>query len=71
MRRALHERGDLVSVTLGHPDVGQHDIGPFGLYPGDGLLPVADRDDLNVLVGERQLDHALDRHAVVGQEELM
>ena len=38
---------------------------------GDGLLAVADGDDLDVLVGERQLDDALNRDAVVGEQQGM
>ena len=37
----------------------------------DRLVAVADRDDVDVLVGERQLDDALNRDAVVGEEEGM
>ena len=38
---------------------------------GDRLLAVADGDDLDVLVGERQLDDALNGDAVVGEEQLV
>ena len=37
----------------------------------DRLLAVAHRNDLHVLVGERQLDDALDGDAVVGQKQGM
>ena len=33
--------------------------------------PSLDRDHLDVLAGERQLDDALDRDAVVGKQELV
>ena len=36
---------------------------------GDRLVAVADRDDLDVLVGKRQLDDALDGDAVVGEQQ--
>ena len=47
------------------------DVRGGGLEAFDGLVAVADGDDLHVLVGERQLNHALDRDAVVGQEQSM
>ena len=37
----------------------------------DRLIAVADGDDMNVFVGKRQLDHALNGDAVVGQKEGM
>ena len=43
----------------------------LGLDPLDGLLPVADGDHLDVLVGERQLDNTLNRDAVVGEQEFV
>ena len=43
--------------------------GGDGLEARDRLIAVADGDDLDVLVGERQLDDALNRDAVVGQEQ--
>jgi hypothetical protein len=71
VRRVLHERRHLVPVPLGHADVGEHDVGPVGFDALDGLLPVADGNDLDVFVRERQLDHALNRDAVVGEQELV
>ena len=37
----------------------------------DRLRAVSDGDDIQALVRERQLDHALDRDAVVGQQQLL
>ena len=37
----------------------------------DRLVAVADGDDVDVLVGERQLDDALNRDAVVGEKKGM
>ena len=71
VRRALHERRHFVPVPLGHADIGQDDVRAFGLDALDGLLPVSDGDDLDVLVREGQLDHALNRDAVVSEQELV
>ena len=62
---------DLVAVLAGHADVGQHDVRRRGVEARDRLVAVADRDDLDVLVRERQLDDALNGDAVVGEEERM
>ncbi len=68
-RRLLDESRDLVAVAPGHPDVGEHDVRRRRLEALNRLLAIADRGHLDVLVGERQLDDALNRHAVVGQKE--
>ena len=70
-RIVLDERRDLVAVALGHADVGKDDVRAIGDDPLDRLLAVADRRDLDVFVGERELDDALDRHAVVGEKKLV
>ena len=67
---ALDERRHLVAVAFRHADVGQHDVRTIRLDALDRLLPVADGHDLDVLVGERQLDHSLNGDAVVGQQQL-
>ncbi len=67
----LHERGDVIPASLGHPDIGQNDIRPFDRNTRDGLLPVAHADHLHVLARERQLDDSLNGHAVIGEQELM
>ena len=36
----------------------------------DGFSAVADREHLDVLVGERELDDPLNRDAVVGEQQL-
>jgi hypothetical protein len=67
----LHEGRDFVAAPLRHADVGQDDVGPLGLDARDRLLAVADCHDLDILARERQLDDALDGHAVVGQQKLL
>jgi hypothetical protein len=69
-RRLLDELRHFIAVTARHPDVGEHDVGRRRLQTLNRLLAVADRGHLDVLVGERQLDDALNRDAVVGQEEV-
>jgi hypothetical protein len=69
--RLLHERRHLEAVAFRHPDVGQDDVGLFGTNALDRLPAVADGADVDVFVGKGQLDHALDRHAVVGKQQLV
>ena len=68
---ALHERRHVVAALFGHADVGEHDVGKLGGDTCDGLLAVVDGNHLDVLARKRQLDDALDGHAVVGQQELL
>ena len=63
--------GDFVAVFSRHADVGEDDVGRRGFEPLDGLIAVADREDLDVLVGKCQLDDALNRDAIVGQQQSM
>ena len=67
----LDELGHLVAAALGHADVGEHDIGTLRADPLDRLLAVANHDHLDILTSKSQLDYALDRDAVVGEQELM
>jgi hypothetical protein len=67
----LDEGRDVVAAALGHADVGQHDVWQFDGNPRDRLLAVSDSYHLHVLAGERQLDDTLNRHAVVGEQELV
>ena len=69
MRRVLDVLRDVVAARSGHADVGQHDIRRCPVQKGNRLLAVAHRDDQDIFVREGQLDHALDRHAVVGEEK--
>ena len=71
VRPALDERGNVVAAPLGHADIGQHDVWQLNGNARDGLLAVSDGYDLHVLSGERELDDALNGHAVVGEQELM
>ena len=68
-RRLLDVLRHLVPGPPGHADVDQHDVGRVRLDSLDRLIAVADGDDLDVLVGEGQLDDALNRHAVVGEKK--
>ena len=63
--------GDFVAVALGHVDIRQHDIRRIRIEAVDCELSVSNRGHFDVFVGERQLDDALNRDAVVGQEEFM
>ena len=68
-RRLFDVIGHLVAVLAGHTDIGQDNIGRRGLEMGNRLVAVADGDDLDVLVGKRQFDDALDGDAVVSQKK--
>ena len=70
-RIALDERGDLVTVPFRHAHVGEDDIGTIPFHGIDRGLSVSHGDDLDVFVRERQLDDALDRDAVIRQQELV
>jgi hypothetical protein len=63
--RLLDVLRNLVPRFSGHADVGQDDVRRGRVEHGDGLLAIADRHDLNIFVGERQLDDALNGDAVV------
>jgi hypothetical protein len=60
---------NFVSVPARHPDVGQHDVRRGCVDPRNRLVAVADRDHGDRFTGERQLDDALDRHAVIDKEK--
>src|SRR5439155_10722595 len=49
----------------------QHDVRGIGVEAVDGQLTIAYRNDFDILVGECELDDALDGDAVVCQKELM
>ena len=68
-RRLLHVRGHFVAGLPRHSHVDQDDVRRDRVEPGNGLVAVTDGNDVDILVGEGQLDHALNRHAVVGQEQ--
>ncbi len=69
--RPFTNAGDVVAASLRHPDVGQDDVGPLDGNARDGLFPIPDGDHLHVLARERQLDDALNGHAVIGEQELV
>ena len=71
LRAALHVRGDFVAVALGHVDVGQDDVRRIGIERDRSPAARRRPRHVDVLVGKRQLDDALDRDAVVGEEKLM
>jgi hypothetical protein len=68
-RRLLHVRGHFVAGLPRHSHVDQDDVRRDRVEPGNGLIAVTDGHDVDILVGEGQLDHTLNRHAVVGQEQ--
>ena len=70
-RRPLDEGRHLVAVAFGHADVGQDDVGTIALDALDRVSAVADGDDLDVLVGERQLDDTLNRDGIIGEQQLV
>jgi len=61
--------GDVVAALARHADIHQDDVGRHRVQAGDRLVAVADGDDVDVFVGEGQLDDALNRHAVIGEEQ--
>jgi hypothetical protein len=64
------DRGaELVAGQAGHRDVGQDQIGPELPGAGEGVVAVVHGHELHVLVGERDPDDLLDRHAVVGEKQ--
>jgi hypothetical protein len=67
----LHEGGHVVAALLGHADVGQDDVWKLDRNAGNRLLAVVHGDDMDVFARERQLDDALNRDAVVGQQQLV
>ena len=71
VRRAFDVLRNFVSVLARHADVGEHDVGRRAVEALNGLIAIADGDDLDVLVSKRQLDDALNRHAVVGKKKGM
>src|SRR5205823_3756353 len=68
-RRLLDMSRYLVPRPAWHADVRQHNIRGIRLDALDRLIAVTDRDDLDILVGKRQLDDALNRDAVVGEKQ--
>ncbi len=65
----FHERRDLVAVVFRHPDIREDDVRRSGPDLLDRLAPVAGRNDGDVFVGERQLDDAPNRQAVVREQQ--
>jgi hypothetical protein len=65
----LHEGSDLVPVPRRHAHVREDDVRGIGLDAIDRMLTVTDGNDPHVLVRKRQLDHALNGDAVVGEQE--
>jgi hypothetical protein len=61
--------GHFVPGTTGHARVHEHDIRRTGVDSGNRLVTVAHGDHLDVLVGESELDHTLNREAVVGKKK--
>jgi hypothetical protein len=58
-------------LVLGHPDIREDDLGPIALGARDRPLAVANRDHLHVFIRDPELDDALDRDAVVSEQQLV
>jgi hypothetical protein len=71
IRSSFDEGGDVVAAPFRHPDIGKDDVRQLDWNARDGLLAVPDGYDLHVLARERELDDALNGHAVIGEQELM
>ena len=67
----LDELANFIPVLLGHNDIAEHDVRLDGPNLVDGLLPVSDGVELEILIGERELDNLLNRDAVVGEQDLV
>ena len=59
------------SRTSGHVNVGKDDVRRIGIQPIDRRLAVTDGEDAHVFSDKCQLDHSLDRDAVIGQEKVV
>ena len=71
LRSRLDELADLVAVPARHEDVGEDEIeGVLAQLP-KGKFTVADGDDIDSFIGERQVDDLLNRDAVIGQQDLV
>ena len=68
-RRLLDVLRHFIPGPAGHADIDQHDVGRVRFDALNRLIAVADGDDLDGLVGERQLDDALNGDAVVGEKK--
>ena len=67
--RLLDVARDFVTVLARHRHIGKDDVRWMHVHARDGLVAVADGDDLDALVGKCQFDYALNRGAVVGQKQ--
>jgi hypothetical protein len=65
LRVALDRSAQLVAVHLRHSDVCQDQVRPALLGAGERVGAVVDREQLDVLVGERDAHDLLDRDGVV------
>ncbi len=68
---ALERLADLVAVLARHHHVREHHIRTQLARPGDGVQPVVDRGDLEVLGREDHPDHLADGERVVGDQQIL
>ncbi len=70
--RILFDRlANLVATLAGHDDVCENDIGLQLAGADDRVVAVVGRNDLDVLVCERESDELLDDDRIVGQEKCL
>ena len=67
----LDELANFIAIFLRHDDVAEHDVRLDGANLVDGLLPVPHGVELEILIGERELDNLLNGNAVVGEQDLV
>ena len=70
-RVVLQIPGKLIAVPARYADVGEHDIRRGRIDAPDCLVAVGNRHDVDIMIGKDQLDHALDRDALVGEQKSM
>src|SRR4030095_17024911 len=68
---SFDEGRHVVAASLRHADVGEDDIGLVSGYARERLLAIARGEHLYVFAREGELDNALNRDAVVGEEQLL
>ena len=68
---SLDERRNLVAASLRHADIGENDVRTIRRNARNRLFAVTDSDHLHVLTRKGELDHPLNRDAVVGQQQLV
>jgi hypothetical protein len=70
-RIGLERLADLVAVLPRHHDIRDDDVRPELPGPGDGVLSVVNRGDLEVLACESDAHDLLDRDGIIREEEVL